>query len=60
LAIALQNDPTSTAYVIVYPGQQANLAKFSSKATRVLIIYQTRGGIDKGRIVVIIGHHVAS
>jgi len=53
--IALQNDPTSTAYVIVYPGQRAKPGEVQQQATRVVDYLANSRGIDKGRIVVVIG-----
>jgi hypothetical protein len=53
--IALQNDPTSSAYVIVYPGQNGKAGEVQQQATRVVDYLSNSRGIDKGRIVVVIG-----
>ncbi len=53
--IELQNDPTSTAYVIVYPGQRGRPGDVQQHATRVVDYLANSRGIDKRRIVVIIG-----
>lgn len=54
-AIELQNDPTSTAYVIVYPGQQGKAGDVQLHETRAVDYLVNSRGIDKRRIVTIIG-----
>jgi hypothetical protein len=53
--IELQNDPTSTAYVIVHPGQRGKAGEVQQHTTRIVDYLVNSRGIDKGRIVVIIG-----
>jgi len=54
-AIELQNDPTSTAYVIVYPGQQSKTGEVQLHETRAVDYLVNSRGIDKRRIVTLIG-----
>ena len=53
--IELQNDPTSTAYVVVYPGRNGRPGEVQQRSTRVVDYLANSRGIDKQRIVVIIG-----
>ena len=53
--IELQNDPTSTAYAVVYPGRRAQPGEVQQRATRVADYLANSRGIDRRRIVVIIG-----
>ena len=54
-AIELQNDPSATAYVIVYPGQRGKSGEVQQHVTRVVDYLTNSRGIDKRRIVTIIG-----
>lgn len=54
-AIELQNDPTSTAYVIVYPGQYGRSADVQKHTTRVVDYLMNSRGIDSRRIVTLVG-----
>jgi hypothetical protein len=53
--VMLQNDPTSTAYVIVYPARNGKAGEVQQQSTRVVDYLSNSRGIDKGRIVVVIG-----
>jgi PKD-like domain len=53
--IELQNDPASTAYVVVYPGRNGKPGEVQQRATRVVDYLANSRGIDKRRIVVIVG-----
>jgi hypothetical protein len=53
--IELQNDPTSTAYVVVYPGRSGRPGEVQQRATHVVDYLANTRGIDKQRIVVVIG-----
>lgn len=54
-AIDLQNDPTSTAQVIVYPGRQGRPGDVQKHVTRVLEYLVNSRGIDARRIVTRVG-----
>lgn len=54
-AIELQNDPTATAYVIVYPGQSGKPGEVQAHITRAVDYLANSRGIDKRRIITIIG-----
>ncbi len=54
-AIELQNDPLSTAYVIIYPGQRGKAGEVQQHITRVVDYLVNSRGIDKRRIVTIVG-----
>lgn len=54
-AIELQNDPTATAYVVVYPGQRGKTGEVQQHITRVVDYLANSRGIDKNRIVSVIG-----
>ena len=53
--IEMQNDPTSTAYVIVYPGQRGRPGEVQQRTTRIVDYLVNSRGIDRGRVVTIIG-----
>lgn len=53
--IELQNDPTSTAYVVVYPGRGGRAGEVQQRSTNVVNYLANSRAIDKARIVVIIG-----
>jgi hypothetical protein len=54
-AIELQGDPAATAYVVVYPGQRGKPGEVQLHTTRVVDYLTNSRGVDKGRIVTIIG-----
>ena len=53
--IELQNDPTSTAYVVVYPGREGKPGEVQQRSTRVVDYLVNSRGIDRQRITVIVG-----
>ena len=53
--IALQNDPTSTAYVIVYPGRNGKKGDVQYHANRIVEYLVHSRGLDKSRIVTLVG-----
>ena len=54
-AIELQNDPTSTAYVIVYPGQRGRAGDVQRHTTRIVDYLVNSRGIGANRIVTLVG-----
>jgi len=54
-AIELQNDPTSTAYVIVYPGSNGRSGTAQTRATRIVDYVVNSRQFDARRIVTVIG-----
>ena len=54
-AIGLQNDPTATAYVIVYPGQGGRSGDVQRHTSRVVDYLTNSRGIDARRIVTMVG-----
>ena len=54
-AIALQNDPTATGYVIVYPGRTSKRAEVQDQFGRVIDYLVNSRQIDKSRIRTIEG-----
>ena len=54
-AIDLQKDPTSTAYVIVYPGSRARAGTAQTRATRIVEYMVNSRGLDSRRIVTLVG-----
>lgn len=54
-AVELQNDPTSTAYVIVYPGRSGRPGDVQKHTTRVVDYLVNSRGIDARRIVTLAG-----
>jgi hypothetical protein len=53
--IELQNDPTATGYVIVYPGRSSKRAEVQDQFGRVIDYLVNSRGIDKSRIRTIEG-----
>jgi PKD-like domain len=53
--IELQNDPTATAYVIVYPGRKGKRGEVQHHAGRVVDYLVNSRGLDKNRIVTLVG-----
>ena len=54
-AISLQNDPTATAYVIVYPGRTGKRGEVQQHAGRIIDYLVNSRGLDKSRIVTLVG-----
>jgi hypothetical protein len=55
LVIELQNDPTSTAYVIVYPGRGSKRGDVQHHAGRIVDYMVNSRGVDQHRIVTLVG-----
>jgi len=53
--IELQNDPTATAYVIVYPGKYGKRGEVQQHASRIVDYLVNSRGLDKSRIVTLVG-----
>lgn len=53
--IELQNDPTATAYVIVYPGPQGRSNAAQLRAKQIVDYLVNSRGFDSSRIVTLIG-----
>ena len=53
--IELQNDPTATAYVIVYPGKSGKRGEVQQHAKRVVDYLVNSRGLDQRRIVTLVG-----
>lgn len=53
--IELQNDPTATAYVIVYPGRSGNRGEVQLHAGRIVEYLVNSRGLDAHRIVTLVG-----
>lgn len=53
--IELQNDPTATAYVIVYPGKYGKRGDVQHHASRVVDYLVNSRGLDQRRIVTLVG-----
>jgi hypothetical protein len=53
--IELQNDPTSTAYVIVYPSRNGKRGEVQQHAGRVVEYLVNSRQLDKSRIVTLVG-----
>ncbi|HEV7682580.1 MAG TPA: hypothetical protein VGO68_10695 [Pyrinomonadaceae bacterium] len=54
-AIELQNDPTATAYVIVYPGQRGRPGEVQKNTTRIVDYLVNSRGVNAARIVTLVG-----
>jgi hypothetical protein len=54
-AIQLQNDPTSTGYVIVYPGKSGKRGEVQQRASRVVDYLVNSRQLDQRRIVTLVG-----
>jgi hypothetical protein len=54
-AIALQNDPKSTAHVIIYPGRYSKKGDVQHHANRIVDYLVNSRGLDKSRIVTLVG-----
>lgn len=54
-AVELQNDPTATAYVIVYPGKHGKRGEVQEHSGRVVEYLVNSRGLDQRRIVTLVG-----
>lgn len=54
-AIDLQNDPTSTAYVIIYPGRGYRSGQLQAQRSQIVDYLVNSRGLDAGRIITIVG-----
>ncbi len=55
LAIELQNDPTATAYVVVYPGRGGKRGEVQHHSSRIVEYLVNSRGIDGHRVVTLVG-----
>src|SRR5215217_7013665 len=53
--IEMQNDPTATAYIVVYPGRSSKRGEVQHHASRVVDYLVNSRGLDKHRIVTLVG-----
>jgi hypothetical protein len=53
--IELQNDPTATAYVIVYPGRTSKRSDVQHHSSRIVDYLVNSRGLDQHRIVTLVG-----
>jgi hypothetical protein len=53
--IELQNDPTATAYVIVYPGRSSKRGDVQHHSGRIVDYLVNSRGLDQRRIVTLVG-----
>ena len=53
--IELQNDPTATAYVIVYPGKSSKRGEVQQHARHIVDYLVNSRGMDQRRIVTLVG-----
>jgi hypothetical protein len=53
--IELQNDPTATGYVIVYPGRSSKRGEVQHHASRIVEYLVHSRGMDERRIVTLVG-----
>ena len=58
--IELQNDPTATAYVIVYPGRSSKRGEVQHHASRIVDYLVNSRGLDQSRIVTLVGPQTRS
>src|SRR5260370_42629324 len=54
-AVELQNDPTASAYVIVYPGRSGKPGDVQKHTTRIVDYLVNSRGIDARRTVTLVG-----
>lgn len=54
-AIELQNDPTATGYVIVYPGKTSKRGDVQHHSSRIIEYLVHSRGLDERRIVTLVG-----
>ena len=53
--IEMQNDPTATAYVVIYPGRSSKRGEVQHHASRIVDYMVNSRGIDEHRIVTLVG-----
>jgi hypothetical protein len=53
--IELQNDPSATAYVVIYPGRGSKRGEVQHHAKRIVDYMVSSRGIDQSRIVTLVG-----
>jgi len=53
--IELQQDPTATAYVVVYPGRSSKRAEVQHHANRIVDYLVNSRGLDQRRVVTLVG-----
>jgi hypothetical protein len=53
--IELQNDPTATAYVIIYPGRTSKRGEVQHHSSRIVDYLVNSRGLDQRRIVTLVG-----
>ena len=53
--IELQNDPTATAYVVIYPGRGSKRGDVQHHASRIVEYMVNSRGVDQHRIVTLVG-----
>jgi hypothetical protein len=54
-AIEMQNDPSSTAYVVVYPGQRGRSGQVQNQRTRIVDYLVNSRGFNAGHILTVVG-----
>ena len=55
LVIELQNDPTATAYILIYPGARGRAGEVQTRSTGIIDYLVNSRGIDSRRIVTLVG-----
>ena len=55
LVIEMQNDPSATAYVVIYPGRGGKRGDVQHHASRIVDYMVNSRGIDQSRIVTLVG-----
>ena len=53
--VELQNDPSATAYVIVYPGRSSKRGEVQYHSNRIVDYLVNSRGLDRSRIVTLVG-----
>ena len=54
-AIELQNDPTATGYLIIYPEKRGRLANAQTRSTQIVDYIVNSRGLDSRRLVTLVG-----
>ncbi len=54
-AVELKNDPTSTAYIIVYPGRSGRSGEVQKHTSRIVDYLVNYRGLEAQRIVILVG-----
>src|SRR5687768_6041331 len=55
LVIELQNDPTATAYIVIYPGARGRAGEVQTRSTGIIDYLVNSRGIDSRRVVTLVG-----